>query len=134
MQRSLFLSLLSNWLGLVVTVLVGLLLTPFIVKHLGLQQFGIWTLVVGIASQLVALDLGIKTTIISLSAKYRAAGDQPALSALVSSASIVLAILAGLGLMVLLAINFYFPVWFSIPEELVGIARLVLLVVSIEAS
>ncbi|MGY0391565.1 oligosaccharide flippase family protein [Bizionia sp. KMM 8389] len=57
------------------TNVVGLLLTPYIIKSLGDSEYGLYTLLGSIIGYLSILDLGLNNAIIRYVSKYRAEGD-----------------------------------------------------------
>ncbi|UOB17081.1 lipopolysaccharide biosynthesis protein [Abyssalbus ytuae] len=61
-----------NYLNIFLTNIIGLLLTPFIIKKLGDAEFGLYSLIGAFVGYMSVLDLGINNTIIRFVAKYRA--------------------------------------------------------------
>jgi O-antigen/teichoic acid export membrane protein len=49
----------SNWMALAVNLIISLLLTPYVISHLGKTGFGIWTLIGSIVGYYGLLDLGV---------------------------------------------------------------------------
>ena len=66
----------SSWVGLGVTIAVGILLSPYIIHHLGDEAYGIWVLVFSLTGYYGLFDLGIRSSIIRFVSKYRALDDQ----------------------------------------------------------
>src|SRR5689334_13331415 len=65
----------SNWFSLAINVVVGILLSPFIVHRLGDAAFGIWVLIFSITGYYGIFDLGIRSAIIRFVSKFSATGD-----------------------------------------------------------
>ncbi len=57
-------NVLANWLGLGTTMVVGFLLTPFILHKLGDTAFGLWVLLTTFTGYYGLLDLGLRNSII----------------------------------------------------------------------
>lgn len=76
------------------TVPVILLLTPYILKHLGKQEFGIWALVGVISSYAQLSDFGITESLIKFMAEYKARNDADKLNQLINTAFSVYLILS----------------------------------------
>lgn len=75
MKKSLKINAVSNWVSLVVNIVVGFLLTPFIIKQLGRTGYGIWTLVGSFIGYYGLLNLGVRSAITRYIARYSAQGD-----------------------------------------------------------
>ena len=61
-----------SYVTIFLTNVVGLLLTPFIIKSIGNAEFGLYTLIGAFVGYISLLDLGLNTTIVRFVAKYRA--------------------------------------------------------------
>lgn len=90
----------SNWVVLGVHTVIGFLLTPFIIRHIGRSDYGIWTLVASIVGYYGVLGLGVNSAITPYTARYIGQGDQRALEKFVSTA---LTFFTGVGLIALVA-------------------------------
>ncbi len=64
----------STWsmIGVAANVFVGLILSPYIVRLLGVERFGIWALVFAILDYLWLFDLGLTPAIANLITRYLA--------------------------------------------------------------
>lgn len=58
------------------TNIVGIVLTPYIIKSLGASEYGLYTMIGAFVGYLTVLDFGINNSIIRFVAKYRAEKDQ----------------------------------------------------------
>lgn len=134
MSSSLFRSLASNWLGLAAAAVIGFLLSPFVVRSLGPELYGVWALIVSINSQLVILDFGVRKALIKYVAEYRVRGDAQQLSALVSSATAMLLAAATVGFILLAAITPFLQNWFGIDQVYAGVAQVVFLISALDAA
>ncbi|CAL2103434.1 O-antigen/teichoic acid export membrane protein [Tenacibaculum sp. 190130A14a] len=65
-----------SYINILVTNIVGLLLTPFIVKSLGDSEYGLYTLVGSFIAYFSLMDLGLNNTVIRFVAKYRTQKDK----------------------------------------------------------
>ena len=61
-----------SYVTIFLTNIVGLVLTPFIIKSIGNAEFGLYTLIGAFVGYISLLDLGLNTTIVRFVAKYRA--------------------------------------------------------------
>src|SRR5450755_2807636 len=53
-------NVLSNWLALAVTTVVGFFLSPFVVHRLGNLAYGVWVIIGSLVSYMGLLDLGLR--------------------------------------------------------------------------
>ena len=64
-----------SYLNIVLTNVIGLVLTPFIIKSLGDAEYGLYTLIGSLVAYISILDFGLNNTIVRFVAKYKAQGD-----------------------------------------------------------
>lgn len=60
-----------SYLSILLTNLIGLLLTPFIIKSLGNAGYGLYALIGSFVAYLTLMDLGLNNTIIRFVSRYR---------------------------------------------------------------
>lgn len=58
------------------TNVIGLVLTPFIIRSLGQSEYGLWTMIGALVGYMTVLDFGLNKTIVRFVAKYRAEKDK----------------------------------------------------------
>lgn len=63
-----------NYIIIVLSTLVGLLYTPYMLRMMGQSEYGLYSLVASVISYLTILDLGFGNAIVRYTAKYRAEG------------------------------------------------------------
>jgi O-antigen/teichoic acid export membrane protein len=79
-------SVLWNWLGVAISLFIGFILSPYIVRRLGAERYGIWALVFALLDYFWFFDFGMNTAIVNFSARYRTAGQPEKLNALINTA------------------------------------------------
>jgi O-antigen/teichoic acid export membrane protein len=70
-----FNNVLWSWLGVAVTVISGIFLSPYLIHKLGDQGYGVWVLVFGLIENYWVFDLGLRSATVKYSAHYRAIGQ-----------------------------------------------------------
>jgi O-antigen/teichoic acid export membrane protein len=65
-----------SYVTILLTNVIGLFLTPYILRSLGTAEYGLYTLIGAFVGYMTILDLGLNNTIIRFVAKYRAEGDK----------------------------------------------------------
>ena len=53
-------NVLSNWLALAITTVVGFFLSPLVVHYLGNLTYGVWVIVMSLVAYMNLLDLGLR--------------------------------------------------------------------------
>ena len=67
-----------SYVNILLTNVVGLLLTPFIIRSLGTAEYGLYTMIGALVGYLSVLDFGLNNTIIRFVAKYKSENDKEA--------------------------------------------------------
>lgn len=65
-----------NYVLILLNALVGLLYTPYMLRTMGQNEYGLYSLVASVISYLTLLDLGMGNAIVRYTAKYRAEGKR----------------------------------------------------------
>ena len=101
-----------------VSVLV-IFVTPFMVHRMGLDAFGIWSVLTAVTTSLFAMDLGLANAMIRYLATEHERGNRQAVEGVLRSG---IAMLSGIGLLVALAFFFLAPlvvrIWLKVPTAL----------------
>ena len=117
-----------NFVGRSWAMLVTLFLTPYIVSKLGMQRFGVWSLIFVITSYFSLLDLGLGASFVKYIAEHYARKDYEAINQVFNSGLALYLIL----FLIIVAAGFILrdPILclFKIPPELFADAQFVLLV------
>jgi O-antigen/teichoic acid export membrane protein len=64
-------SILSNWSGMVLLAVLSFLTTPFLLRHLGDRDYGLWILTASLLEYYGLLDFGLRTTLQRFVARAR---------------------------------------------------------------
>ncbi len=65
-----------SYVSILLTNLVGIVLTPFMIRMLGDSEYGLYTLIGSVIGYISIMDFGLNNTIVRFVAKYRAQGDR----------------------------------------------------------
>lgn len=119
-------NVMSNWGAYVIATGINFFLSPFVVRHLGNTEYGVWTLILGMTGYLGLLDLGVRGAVTRYVARFHAQNDHKNASNVASSAMVIFSsagLIAILGSIVLSA----FAIGrLKIPAEYVTSSRIVL--------
>ena len=120
-------NVLTTYVTMVVSAAQVLLVTPLLVRGLGPERYGIWTLVASFGLFAALLDLGLASATTRYVAHYEELGERPQL---VRTINVSFWILLGLGTLVLLAGLLFAPLFprvFEVPGEETAASVLVVL-------
>lgn len=110
-------------------VVVGFLLTPFILHRLGDEAYGLWVLVFSFAGYYGVLDLGISSAVIRYVARFSATHDHEQLARFVNTILFLFSCVALFLLLVTLIASWYVGDIFRISPALHTTARILFLLV-----
>ena len=116
--RRIALNTVLNLLGRFVYVVGWALTAPFMLERLGVERFGLWSLITVISGLYLTFDLGLSHALTKFVAEFRASGDRRALRGIFT---LGIALFSGLGLvMITLLVLFRTPVvaFFRVGSEL----------------
>ncbi|WP_083995455.1 lipopolysaccharide biosynthesis protein [Caryophanon latum] len=65
-----------SYINILVATLIGLIYTPFLLKILGQNEYGLYSLILALMSFLAILDLGFGNSIVRFNSKFRALKDE----------------------------------------------------------
>jgi len=119
----------SSWFALGINIFVGILLSPYILHHLGDEAFGLWVLIFSITGYYGLFDLGIRSSIVRYVATYSATDDREELNRLISTA---LFTYGGIGVVTILVTvigSYYVDSIFHISADFLRTARWLFLIV-----
>ena len=70
-----FHNVLWSWLGVLFSLVAGLLLSPYVIHHLGDERYGIWVLVFSLVDYYGLVDFGFRSAVVKYAAHFRATGS-----------------------------------------------------------
>lgn len=124
----------SNLLRFAVALLVVLLLTPLIIKTLGKEEFGLWSLTFSILGFLGLLDFGFGTGLVKYVAECKANGEKEKLDEILSSLWATYLVLSLVSFFTVLIISLFFKQVFHIADPLKDKATMVLWLLALRTS
>jgi O-antigen/teichoic acid export membrane protein len=95
-----FHSVVWSWFGVAVSLFAGVLLSPYIIRHLGDEGNGVWVLIFALADNFGMMDLGFRSATAKYTAHYRATGELDKVNetlntAICFSSSVLLIVICG---------------------------------------
>lgn len=124
-----FKNITSNWLALLINIVVSFFLAPFVVNHLGAEMYGIWAVAMQFTGYIYLMDFGVRDSLIRYTAKYRATGNDLALRRILSVAIMIYLPVFLAAMLVTAGIAYGLPKWSGIEGELADAARITVFLV-----
>ena len=112
---SLLRNVLSNWLVLAIGIAYTFIVTPIVVRSLGVERYGIWSFLNGLLAYSELLYLGLGSALVKYVAQYRARDDQEGLNRLVSVVATIYGVLGLACLLVFAGLSPLVPKLFPEP-------------------
>ena len=119
----------TRYVAIFVDGLIGLMVLPFNVAHLGKAAYGLWALTTSITWFFNVLDLGYSGALVKFVAQYRAWRDHSALNEVVSTIGVVFTALGGLCFIVTAVIAWQIGSLFHLDGGQADTARQLLLII-----
>ena len=119
----------TRYLAYVVDAVLGLVMLPFNLAHLGLAAYGLWMLTTSFTVYFTMLDLGYGGALVRFVAQYRAKRDVGALNEVLSTFSLVYGAIGAITYLavVIIALNLH---WITtLTPEQVSTSRTLLLII-----
>ncbi len=121
----------ANYLGTIVTIATGLLLTPFIVRSLGGTLYGIWALAGSLVAYFMVLDSSLANALTKYAAESIGRGEQESVNRLASTLFYIFVAVGIVGLALVLLIAPGFPAFFDLSAEYANAARWLVVLVGL---
>jgi len=87
-------NLLWSWMGVATTLLAGLLLSPYFIRKLGAEPYGLWALSLTLIEYYILLDLGFRSATVKYVAHYWATGDPAKINEILNTVLLYAAIMS----------------------------------------
>ena len=125
----------SNLVRVLLSMLVSLVLPPFLVHRMSPAEYSAWVLILQLSGYVYMLDLGLQTAIGKFVAEYDAKGDREASHRIISTSFTILAFAAALGSAAIVVMAWSVPLLFhQMPVTLVPQVRIALLAVGLSTA
>ena len=112
-----------GWLGVGVNIVIGVVLSPIIIRRLGVERYGVWVLLFSTIEYVRMLDLGFRTAIVNAVARLRTREDWDGVNRTVVTATLYFVVVAAICFGLVVALREPFIALFNIPAPLQPEAR-----------
>ena len=119
----------TRYIAIFIDVVIGLVLLPYNVSHLGPSAYGLWALTTSVTWFFGVLDLGYGSALVKFIAQYRAWRDRTALNEIVSTIGLLFTGLGAVTFLVTAVIAWRVDWVFNLQPEQAREAQQILLIV-----
>lgn len=125
----------STWFLRATLVVLGFFFSPFLIRHLGEEQYGLWVMVGGVSSLMAIMNFGIGPAVARQVAHYKETGEHDLADRLISTAAVLFAGVFVVALAIAVLATAYFTSFFEkIDPQYHAIAKVLVLIVGISTS
>jgi O-antigen/teichoic acid export membrane protein len=124
-------NILSNWTAIVVSVLIGFFMSPFMVHNLGKERYGILALVLSIITYTDFFDVGMRQSLARYLPKYYALRDFVGLNEVANSSGFIYSIIAFATAVGTFVIAFFFLGIFNVSSEMTDVMRTTVIILGL---
>ena len=124
----------SRYALIIVNALIGLLVLPYNVEHLGKAAYGLWMLTASLTVYFTAVDLGYGGAVVKFVAEYRARRDARALNEILSTMFFAFCAMGLASYLLAIGTAALLPHIFNLEPEQVRTGQVVLLIISLQVA
>ena len=124
----------SRYIAILVETIVGLVMLPFNIAHLGPSAYGLWMLTASVTIHFSVLDLGYGGSLVKFVAQYRARRNTRALNEIASTLFFVFAAVGCLAYLVAIGVAFNLDAVFRLTPEQAQIGKWLLLIIGVHVA
>lgn len=121
----------TNYLRFFLTGAIAFVLTPFMVRHLGDRDYGVWVTLFSLTGYFGLFDQGIRPSLVRYVSRDHAAGDREGLARTISSAFVLYSTVAVVTLAFVAVVASHVSAWLPGDPQLQAIAPMLVIVVGL---
>ena len=124
----------TRYIAIAVELVIGLVMLPFNLHHLGQESYGLWMLTASVTIHFSILDMGFGGALVNFIARYRAFRDTSALNEIASTTFFVFASFGILAYLIVIGLAMNLDHVFRITPEQVETGRWILLIIGLNVA
>jgi O-antigen/teichoic acid export membrane protein len=124
----------TRYLAIATDALIGLILLPFNVHHLGPAAYGLWMLTASMTTYFSVLDLGFGGSVVRFVAHYRARRDAHGLNEIASTLFVIFSVVGVVAYAIFVALALNIGRFFTLTPDQVATGRSLMLIIGVYVS
>lgn len=121
----------TRYLAIAAELVIGLIMLPFNLHHLGQDAYGLWMLTAGVTIHFSVLDMGYGSAVVKFIAQYRAHRDGRALNEIASTMFFVYGAIGVAAYAVIVALALNLDAVFRITPQQAEVGQWILLIIGV---
>ncbi|MHB1558800.1 MAG: lipopolysaccharide biosynthesis protein [Isosphaeraceae bacterium] len=122
-HREIPLNALASWSTYAAQIGAAFLVTPIVVRGLGDQRYGVWSLVESVLAYLTLLDFGLTASVVRYVARFEATAESDRRNRVFSTCLCLFGAIGAVAFAISVGLAVGLPYLFRLPPELIGEAR-----------
>jgi len=127
-KRSAIRGVIYNWITYLSQIVIVFYATPIYVRELGLERYGVWTLIMSFTAWYVLADFGLRGAAVKFISQFEAEDNHRAIDQVVVTAIGIYLVFTPILMLVAGAVAWYFPTWFPTETQTDSTVRMVVFV------
>jgi O-antigen/teichoic acid export membrane protein len=124
----------TRYLAIATDAVIGLMLLPFNIHHLGPAAYGLWMLTASMTTYFSVLDLGFGGSVVKFVAHYRAKRDARGLNEIASTLFVIFSVLGVVAYAVFVVVALNIGRFFALTPEQIATGRALTLIIGVYVS
>jgi O-antigen/teichoic acid export membrane protein len=124
----------TRYIAIAVELVIGLVMLPFNLHHLGQESYGLWMLTASVTIHFSILDMGFGGALVNFIARYRAHRNAAALNEIASTTFFVFASFGILAYLIIVGLAFNLDHVFRISAEQAQTGQWILLIIGLNVA
>lgn len=124
----------TRYLAIAVELVIGLVMLPFNLRHLGQESYGLWMLTASVTIHFSILDMGFGGALVNFIARYRAHHDTSALNEIASTTFFIFASFGVLAYLIIIGLAFNLDHVFRISAAEAQTGQWILLIIGLNVA
>lgn len=132
--NSILKNIFSNWLGLVINIIIAFFMAPFTIHKLGNAQYGLWVIAMQFTGYLGMLELGIRPSITKYVATYFGVGEYQKINKTISAGIFIYALMAIVCIIITSLLTVFIPNFFNNDTIDLQVIRFIIIITGINVA
>jgi len=124
-------NVLWNWLGTVISLFIGFVLSPYLILKLGADGYGVWAITFSLVEYYWFFDLGFRSATVKFVAHHSALGDRAGVRTVISTSLIYSSLAAAVVFGSVILVAKHIGGFFQIPPALKGNFETLLILITL---
>ncbi|PYQ69969.1 MAG: hypothetical protein DMG04_26335 [Acidobacteria bacterium] len=133
-KRRFLVNVVWSWIGVAVNLVLGIVLSPIIVRRLGVERYGVWVLLFSTMDYLRLLDFGFRSAVINRCARHKARREWPAINETLATAVLYFLLMSTPCFVIAFLSRYAAMGFFKIQPALQPDARLLIVIIAFSIS